>query len=201
MSTPDAGERLAAQPNPYTDAAPLRARDHPWRQNRPLVVVAALVAAAPLLWVAGRWLAGTRPVLEGEVLTALLVGLPLAAVIAAFPVLLSSRARVVLGATTLTRSLRPGRGETRTIRLADVRAGIYASRVRYRRELGRELVLFLGGGRILWIADGIEPADVTRIAAALSGYGVREYDRPVTNEQLAALVQKARRADGRGATD
>jgi hypothetical protein len=185
---------LGPQPNPYTDDAPLRVHDHPWRENRVIVLIAALVAAAPLVWLLVRVLGGAEPVVHDELLLALLIGEPLALVIALFPVLVSSGAHLTLGATTLTRKLRAGRGTTKTVRLADIRAGIYASKVRYRREYGKELVLFLAGGEILWIADGLEPEDVAKVAAALSTYNVRAYGEPITNQQLAALVRKARRA-------
>lgn len=162
------------------------------------VMIAAVVALAPLIWVLGRLIAQASPVVTDEVLLALLIGVPLGAVIALFPLLLASGARLTLGSTTLTRKLRSGRGPTKTIQLADIRAGIFASRVRYRRETGKELVLFLADSEILWIADGIQGGDVEKVANALAAYGIREYAEPITNQQLAALVRKARRADGTG---
>lgn len=199
MSTSDPmpQNRLPQQPNPYTDEAPLRVTDHPLRANRSIVLIGAVVALAPVIWLLVRLLGGAAPVISGDLGLALAIGVPLGLVIALFPLLVASGARVTLGATSLTRRLRSARGTTKTIRLDDIRTGIHASNVRYRRSTGQELVLFLDGGEILWIAEGIEPDDVARIARALSAYGVREYAEPITNQQLAALVRKARRAGGK----
>lgn len=197
MTDPAAGQ-LRALPqtaNPYTDAEPLRVRDHPLRENPAVLAIAAAVGLAPVLWLLVRLLSGARPVVTGELVLALSIGVPLAGAIALFPVLLGSGARITLGATTLRRELRRTRGETKTMSLRDIRAGIYASKVRYRRELSKELVLFGDDGEILWIADGIAPDDVQQIAHALATYGVREYDGAITNDQLAALVRKARRQE------
>ena len=191
-----AASPLQPQPNPYTDDAPLEVRDHPWRENRVIVAIAVLVAILPLVWLIVRFVGGADPVLTDELTLALIIAEPLAIVIVLFPVLVSSGARLTLGASTLTRRLRRNRGATKTVRLDDIRAGIYASKVRYRREYGKELVLFLDDGGIVWIADGIAGDDVAKVAAALSTYGIREYAEPITNQKLAALVRKARRADG-----
>lgn len=186
---------LPQNANPYTDDEPLRVRDHPLQENPAALVIAAAVGLAPVLWLLVRLLSGARPVMTGELVLALSIGVPLAGAIALFPALLGSGARITLGASELRRELRRTRGETKTMPLSDIRGGIYASKVRHRRELSKELILFGDDGQILWIADGIAPDDVQQIAHALATYGVREYDGAITNDQLAALVRKARRQE------
>lgn len=185
---------LDAQPNPYTDERPLVVRDHPMRENSATVATGAVVLAAPLIWALVRLLADQRPVLTGQVILALALAVPLGLLMILFPVVIGSGARVTLGGTTLTRKVRESRGATKTVRLADIRGGIYASRVRYRRSGGAELVLFLPDNEVVWIADGISAGDIGRIAQALSGYGIKEYADPITNEQLQTLIRKARRS-------
>ncbi|WP_134324457.1 hypothetical protein [Cumulibacter soli] len=181
----------SASSNPYTDAAPLHVTEHPWRANRSLLVLALIVAVAPLVWLLGRLLLGASPLVPAPLVVALAVGEPLGVLIAVFPLLLASGISVTLGADSLTRKIR--RGMTRTIRLDDIRAGIYASNVGYRVDGGAELILFLGGEDVLWIADGIEPDDIRLLAEALADRGIQQYDEHITTEQLAALVRKARR--------
>lgn len=189
---PSAVRALPAEPNPYTDDAPLVVRDHPWRENRAVLVLALVVLAIPLVFVITRAARGTDPLIDGTTTLALAIGLPLSVLVAAFPVIISSRAKVTLGSSSITRAVASGRGATRTIALDDVRGGIYASKVRYRREEGKELVLFLADSSILWIADGIGAEDVERLAHALSSHGIREYVEPITNEKLQQLIRRAR---------
>ena len=189
---PAAIRELPVEPNPYTDDAPLVVRDHPWRENRAAVALAVFVLLIPIVLIVVRAAQGAKPLIDGKTTLALAIGVPLAALIAAFPVIISSGARVTLGATTLTRAVAARRGPTKTVPLADVRGGIYASKVRYRRELGKELVLFLNDREILWIADGIDAADVSRLAQALSSYGIKEYTEPISNEKLQQLIRRAR---------
>lgn len=185
---------LPAQPNPYTDERPLVVRDHPMRENSATVAAGAVVLAAPLIWVLVRLLTDQRPVLTGQLILALLIAVPLGLLMILFPVVIGSGARVTLGGTTLTRRVRESRGATKTAALTDIRGGVYASRVRYRRGTGAELVLFLPENEVVWIADCISPGDVARMARALSTYGIKEYADPITNDQLQALIRKARRA-------
>ena len=184
---------LPAQPNPYTDSSPLVVRDHPLRDNRGPVLAGAIVAAAPVIWLVVRAVTGAEPLLPGELVLALAIGVPLGALMALFPLLLGSGAQVTVGDTRLTRKVSARRGPTKSVALNDIRSGIYASQVRYRRDVGKELVLFLPESEVLWIADGIAADDVERIAQALSSYGIKEYAEPIGNQQLQALIRKARR--------
>lgn len=189
---------LPPEPNPYTDDDPLVVRDHPWRDNRPLLVAAGIVMLAPLLWLAIRTASGASPVWTSRLTIAVAMGVPLGVAMAFFPILLSSGAKVILGGTYLTRVVKGRRGQTKSVRLVDLRGGILASRVRYRRDSGKELVLFLPDAEIVWIADGISSADIERVARALSTHGVREYAEPIDTTKLRALVQKARRGGAQG---
>ena len=189
---PSAIRELPAEPNPYTDADPLVVRDHPWKENRAALILAIVVLAIPVALVIARAAQGKQPLLDGSSILALSIGVPLAALIAAFPVIISSRAKVTLGASQLTRAVAARRGPTKTIDLTSIRGGIYASKIRYRREYGKELVLFLADREILWIADGIAADDVERLARALSSCGIKEYTEPISNEKLQQLVRRAR---------
>lgn len=195
MSTTDsrALRDLTAQPNPYTDADPLVVRDHPWLENRIVLIIAAVVALMALAPLVVRAASGLDPAFNGQAKLALFIGLPLAAVIALYPLLLASRVKVRVGASTLTREIAARRGTSKSIALASIRGGIYASHVRYRRDTGKELVLFLPDREIIWIADGLQGDDVARVAQALSSCGIREYVEPITSEKLQSLVTRARR--------
>ncbi|WP_106848242.1 hypothetical protein [Blastococcus sp. Marseille-P5729] len=185
---------LPAQPNPYTDERPLVVRDHPMRENSATVATGAVVLAAPLIWVLVRLLTDQRPVLTSQLILALVLAVPLGVLMVCFPLVISSGTWVTVGSTRLTRGVKRSRGATKTVALTDIRGGVYASRVRYRRGTGAELVLFLPENEVVWIADGIAPGDVARIARASSTYGIKEYADPITNDQLQALIRKARRA-------
>lgn len=181
------------QPNPHTDEQPLVVRDHPMRENIRSVLAGGAVIAAPLIWLLVRLLSNQRPILTAQLILALVIAVPLGLLMIFFPLVISSGARVTLGGTRLTREVRESRGGGKTVLLNEIRGGIYASQVQYQRDTGAELVLFAPENEVIWIADGIAPADVGRIARALSTYGIKEYADPIGNEQLQALIRKARR--------
>ncbi|PRZ41322.1 hypothetical protein CLV47_11049 [Antricoccus suffuscus] len=181
---------MQAVPNPYTDESPLVVRNRPWRDNLTITLlglVLILGTSAYLIWS----LVTGEPSHDAAGLLAV-IGIPLGVVLLWFMFRLGTGAVVALGDETISRVVRRPEAHTASYAVRDISGGIYAANVKYSAlsRPGAELVLFVPGGRLLWLADGISARDIGRLAVALSSHHIDEIPGQIRNRTLRVIMRK-----------
>ena len=176
--------------NPYTDESPLVVRNRPWRDNLLITLLSIVLIVGTSAYLI--WALVTDTPTRGWARLLAVIGIPLGLILLWFMFRLGTGAVVALGDETISRVVRRPEAHTASYRVRDIRGGVYASRVKYSAlsRPGAELVLFISNGRVLWLADGISPHDIGRIATALSSYHINEVPGLVRNRTLRVVMRQ-----------